>query len=247
VVAQPVGIEEVSHADAAPEKEAGSLADRALRATFKFGKFISVLVVGLSILAICLSVCLLLVLLLFARAETLDYPERPSAPSFDDFVEEISQERSREQPSEANSEGVDFYPKNQTRPGTLALRKVAQEQRLSTFQYSELAEFLNALPEDLQPSAVENLDKFLQEASKKYRNRSAKFNAALSWYIPNYERALAFYDLERVHTLEVNSASRLSAATKRGTIGFILLVSISSLLGFLVLPLLIEIEENTRK
>jgi hypothetical protein len=239
------------------------LADRILRAGFAIGRWVSIVIVLLAIIAIAISGFVLSTSLVPALPPE---PDQPESPQFTTFVNQCR--------SEGGSSGnrlANGWMVRDSSPGTSELGTQRRSRSIASDPCAEhrvaIRDVLAYLkvwnrdggPEDqlcdaLGEFAAEErawlMDGFVEFAKvwsgAEGRRGGCDASEAMAWYLTAATRAISVRDAQHAQRMEeylLSEAERILRQTLSATV---LGYSIAGLLVFLIIPLLIQIERNTR-
>jgi len=237
--------------------------DRILRLTFRFAKMLSVLIVFLCLLVV--IGCLIRLLTL--RPETAEAAAAPSfqAPLFRDLKAEMAastQKTPKTETQQPESRATYLGPpvsraERIERKYGERLQVLVADYQLYRDSYSAMLEWLEAVDDEHHESFVSGLERFADSVdaymSDKSNTERLSMSRAMNWYWREFMRAIKEYtyarnsaSLAELQRVAENEAARLAVAVERRMLLFVIGASLGTLLAFLVLPLLIQIERNTR-
>jgi len=202
--------------------------DRFLNIVFGFSK-----VVSAGIVAMC---CLALVILSFSLLSS--WSVSFDVPRFDVVKEiyEASQTQSA-QTSASEYKGLEERRRIEKEFGD-EIQRIIKEFGLSASSYDVLVSDLRGIPENLRATYLDGLKDFLKEV-RKFGKKRDDFRLS-SAEAANIYRQLFFEELQSLRLKkEASSQKRIQTLVAMGVVFVVLL-------AFLVIPLLVKIEENTR-
>jgi hypothetical protein len=239
------------------------LADRILRAGFAIGRWVSIVIVLLAIVAIAISGFVLSTSLV---PGVQPEPMEPETPQFTSFVNEC-----RSQGRTSGDRLANGWIVRQESPGTAELGPQGRSRSLSNDPCSEhrvaIRDVLAYLkvsnrdggPEDQLCDAIAQfspdergwlMDGFVEFAKvwsgAEGRRGACDASEAAAWYLSAARRAILTRDgrfEQRMEEYRMEEVERMVRQTLSATV---LGYSIAGLLVFLIIPLLIQIERNTR-
>ncbi|MGA2442194.1 MAG: hypothetical protein ABSH08_14675 [Tepidisphaeraceae bacterium] len=219
-----------------------TFSDRLLTMAFKFAKALSVIVVVCCFATI--AVCLVMVMTV--RAEKIPTNTIPPlvAPTVADYQ---NYKKSSSQASEASSSDQNSNT-NQVAGPQVETLEVHFVRLLQTWGFTssllERERDFNVMEEDEKQMLVNGLETFIHSPGKQVQ---ADGQAAMGWYLDAFkeiwqEHSDAEHEAERKQELADNAAS-----LRRQQLLIAIGSALAALLSFLFLPLLIQIEQNTRR
>jgi hypothetical protein len=203
--------------------------DKFLWRVFSVAKVVSAIIV-----AVCLIVAIFSGLgLIFGGGKSFEIP------SFSSLKEQIEEENDSKRSKEVDYKSFDLRREIEKEYGD-EIEKIIKEFKLPTNAYDFLIEKLVNMKEEYRDKFVEGLWDFLDDArdyiEDKGKNSKISIIGAARYYLNAFDN--------EIQTVE---ASKVSAQKEKvyllATFGGSLII----MLGFLLIPLLIQIEKNTRK
>lgn len=203
-------------------------ADRVLNATFAFGKILSVLAVLIAIVTIVGS----LLDFITASPDLRPVDAQPKAPSYTDFESFLAMAKS----AAVESDDFRLVSDDSLLPDEMdrLLAELGIPRR-------ELLSELDQIPAEMHPMALAEALQFLQVATTKQLERSES-KMAVAWFMNEYLGRIK----ERNAVVEYNDLQRLQASLRKTRSATVAITALGTLMAFLILPLLIRIEQNTR-
>jgi uncharacterized Zn finger protein (UPF0148 family) len=218
--------------------DAESSADRFLAMAFRFGKGVSVVVVALCFATIAIS----LLMLFGVRA---DAPRQNvvvfAAPTLAEYLESIKPPPTAEEASRRAS-APDRRPEER-QSDTLTDRYVALLSQFGLDSVDRRLEFMRLTGGD-QRALVEGLQRFIADGRQGGGTVQA---TAVAWYISVYKSRWQASETAKEQARRQRAAAEADASAKRWQLLTVIGAAVAALMAFLFLPLLIQIEHNTRR
>jgi DNA-directed RNA polymerase subunit RPC12/RpoP len=224
--------ERILHADAL------SAADRFLALAFKVAKGFSVLIVAACFVTI--VVCAIIYFTTQANTSSATTVQLviPSTEEYQRFLS-VAAERRLEGPD--NSARLDHPPTGGSQTDSLTERFARMLRRHNAYTFDEYIEFVQ-MDSAAQQLFVDGLETFLQALPK-----SVTPQQAISWYSESFRSRLTSIRSADAERRIANERAELAARTRKQAMLTIMGTALGALMGFLFLPLLIQIEQNTRR
>lgn len=239
------------------------LADRILRAGFAIGRWVSIIVVLLAIVVIGISGFVL------STSVVPGIPPSPGdaiAPQFTSFVNEC-----RSQGRTSGDRLANGWTIRSASPGTtevagptrsrlvandpcgpyvVAIRDVLAYLKVSNRDggpEEQLCEVVQAFSEEDRDWLVDGFVDFAKTwAGAEGRRGSCDASEAAAWFIQAARRAIAIRDAQHERAVEEYAMQEAERVVRQSLSALVLGYAIAGLLVFLIIPLLIQIERNTR-
>jgi hypothetical protein len=226
--------------DTSASRLGGGKVDRLLHSVFAGAKYISVAVILISLVVIALC----LIFLVMTMPKTEEIPDGFVSPTLADFEEEIS----RAGAVSKSTEDADDVPLAMISPFS-----VARDELIA--KYPAIRRQLGIIFDHFENTRVQvdlehfttQFSRFLMQAHKKWESNYSQFARAAVWFAQNYLNAAESHVVRIASIERENEINRNIASARRITLATVFATALASTLAFLVLPLLIEIEQNTRK
>ncbi len=228
--------------------------------SFKIAKMISVVVVGLCLLvAVGAGVYLLFVTPDAPKTVLLQPRTSFDSPRLEDLIRELAERAKKGNPApEVDPVGDRLRP--QTSPTEMQwggrLKKLMQDYSLSEDGYSTLLGWLENMPSNYQEQFVVGVEKLLASVKKHItsgNNPKITVANAINWFKYDFFSSIAEVKASELRARQAEEAAQaervaagLRAEATRKLLVFVIVSAVAAMLGFLILPLLIEIEHNTR-
>ena len=256
---------EVRRAPRSSTQASGSLplADRILRAGFAIGRWVSIVIVLLAIIAIAISGFVLSTSLVPGIPPD---PMEPETPQLTSFVNEC-----RSQGRTSGNRLANGWMVRQESPGTAELGPQGRSRSLSNDPCSEhrvairdvlaylkisnrdggpedqLCDAITQFPAEERTWLVEGFVEFAKVWSGAEGRRGAcDASEAAAWYLSASRRAIVTRDARFEQRMDEYRMAEVERMLRQSLSATVLGYSVAGLLVFLIIPLLIQIERNTR-
>jgi hypothetical protein len=217
------------------------LGDRILRGAFHFARSISVLVIIVSLLVTAAGSAVAVYALLPSPRLP---PEPVDKPTLAEFVEECSRASQSERASRRlSSQEHEFAPVDDCGPYRERSEAVAARLRLSASAVDVLCSRIEAIRPKDRDAFISGLESLAAEFEKNPpKGEGCTAASGANWYMNEFAARIAREQAEEARAAAAVAARRNLLMPAMTAIG----AAIASLLSFLILPLLIQIERNTR-
>ncbi|MFA5864741.1 MAG: hypothetical protein WC975_08640 [Phycisphaerae bacterium] len=231
-------------------------ADRVLRFSFKFAKWVSAFIV-LACLVTAIG-CLIGLLIVYPDIKPIESIQ-PFDPTFASWKLEFEpEEQAQNNPQQDASVPQISSQETSVSPAYVGrLKDLTKKYNLSEYgeEYPEnqsiwVANFISEIDEKHRDQFVSGLGNFLMEFSQHVLSKGKAKNypcrVAAEWYKKQFIRSIEKNQELRNERREKNIAEEQAASANRRILGLTLVGAITALMVFLFLPLMIQIEHNTR-